>query len=104
MPYQRIPPHLDEDLREEAQRLDLSAEQVLERRYYGYEVQKDIAREAKESLDKYHASEVERDAINKAAELENYAKIKAWVEKATKEINGQVLLVEYDKIFKVKGE
>ena len=92
MPYQRIPPHLDEDLREEAERLQLSPEQVLERRYFGFEVAEEVAKEAKEALDAYKATQDER-----------YAMIKAWIESKTAEM-GQKLVVEYDIIFRLKGE
>ena len=91
MPYIRIPQHLDDDLRELAENGDLATDQILERRFYGYEVKEEIAREAKEALEKYTASEKER-----------YDKIKRWIESKTAKM-GQKLIVEYDKIF-LNGE
>jgi len=64
----------------------------LERRFYGCPEYEQIAGEAKKALEKYSASEVER-----------YAMIKTWIEKRTAQM-GQKLIVEYDIIFKLKGE
>ena len=73
--------------------LKIEPAECLERRYYGYDEKNNIATEAKEALKKYVVSEAER-----------YETIKKWVKQATKDINGQELIVEYDKIFKYKGE
>ena len=63
MPYVKIPDYMDVDLIEQAEVLKIDKEQVLERKYFGYEVQEEIAGEAKEALMKYKNSEEERYKI-----------------------------------------
>jgi len=94
MPYLtiKIEDNFDNDVKKEAEKLELTPAQVLERRFYGCPEYEAIAGEAKEALGKYSASEEIR-----------YAMIKAWIEAKTAQM-GQKLVVEYDIIFKLKGE
>jgi len=88
MPYIKISEHLNRAINEEATRKNMSPEDILERTYYGYAEKVETAEDAKRALNKYAASEQDR-----------YAAIKKWVEEKTISLNGQALLVEYDKIF-----
>jgi len=94
MPYLtiKIEDDFDNDVKKEAEKLDLTPAQVLERRFYGCPEYESIASEAKELLDKHKSTQDER-----------YAMIKTWIESKTAEM-GQKLVVEYDIIFRLKGE
>lgn len=76
-----IPKYLKDEIKEEAERLDIKESEVIERRYFGYELQEEIANEAKVALKKYANSEERRYEI-----IEKWWKKKTRIDKSCQDI------------------
>jgi len=75
-----LPKHLEEDIKQEAQRLDINESEVIERRFYGYEVKEEAAAEAAQAL-----------IVQKNNEDPRYQIIEEWWQKTTKKLGTEIV-------------